>query len=211
MSENRDIEEPEPSERGAAFAAPEASETGTAPEDPALPYAEFMAQFGSVGHASRWALTHDQVALTPAQHETLKKFKRKMPVLVLAGAWCGDCATQCPIFTHFANLAPAIELRYLDSRTYTDAQETLKVNGGNRVPVVVFFSEDGHEVARYGDRTLSKYRRMVEEQTGESCSSGYVNASDPLLAQVTQDWLEQFERVHHILRLSPRLRQLNGD
>jgi hypothetical protein len=30
-------------------------------------------------------------------------------------------------------------------------------------------------------------------------------------AAVVSDWLDQFERVHHILRLSSRLRQLHND
>jgi hypothetical protein len=34
---------------------------------------------------------------------------------------------------------------------------------------------------------------------------------DPLLALVTQDWLNEFERIQWLLRLSPRLRQLHGD
>jgi len=32
-----------------------------------------------------------------------------------------------------------------------------------------------------------------------------------VIAAVTSDWLEQFEGVHLILRLSARLRQLHGD
>ena len=31
------------------------------------------------------------------------------------------------------------------------------------MPVLVFLSEDGHEVARYGDRTLAKYRALVSQ------------------------------------------------
>ena len=34
---------------------------------------------------------------------------------------------------------------------------------------------------------------------------------DPLLSQVTQDWLDQFERVQCMLRLSARLRQVHND
>ena len=67
------------------------------------------------------------------------------------------------------------------------------------------------EAGRYGDRTLSKYRALVEQQTGESCASGIVTGGDPLLARVTQDWLNEFERVQWLLRLSPRLRQLHRD
>jgi hypothetical protein len=31
------------------------------------------------------------------------------------------------------------------------------------------------------------------------------------IAAVVSDWLDQFERVHHILRLSARLRQKHSD
>ena len=34
---------------------------------------------------------------------------------------------------------------------------------------MVFLSEDGFEVARYGDRTLSKYRQLVIDNTGAAC------------------------------------------
>jgi hypothetical protein len=79
------------------------------------------------------------------------------------------------------------------------------------VPVVVFLSEDGFEVARYGERTLSRYRQLLRDQVGDACPTGLVVAGDPLLAQVTQDWLNEFERVQWLLRLSPRLRKLHGD
>jgi len=147
---------------------------------------------------------------TPAQRELLHSFRRDMPVLCLAGAWCGDCINQCPIFQHFAGAAPGITICYLDRDEHADVQRELQINAGNRVPVVVFFSEDGFEVARYGERTLSKYRNMMREQAG-GCPTGVVIPDDPLLVQVTQDWLNEFERVQWLLRLSPRLRQIHGD
>ena len=79
------------------------------------------------------------------------------------------------------------------------------------MPVVVFFSEDGQEVGRYGERTLSKYRQMMRDQAGDSCPTGLAVSGDPLPAQVTQDWLDEFERVQWLLRLSPRLRQKHRD
>ncbi|MBX7105860.1 MAG: thioredoxin family protein [Gemmataceae bacterium] len=177
----------------------------------ALALPEFLKQYGSDTDRSRWSKVHDEVHLSDEQRALLGKFTRETHVLVLAGAWCGDCVRQCPIFSHFAEAAPALKVRYLDRDDHADAQTELLVNGGKRVPVVVFFSEDGHEVARFGDRTLAAYRAMMEQHTGASCASGVVSRGDPLLKQATQDWLDQFERVQWILRLSPRLRQKHGD
>jgi thiol-disulfide isomerase/thioredoxin len=176
-----------------------------------LPYHEFLKKYGTEIHQARWQQVHQQIALTDNQKALLGSFKRSMPVLCLAGAWCGDCVNQCPIFEHFAAATPTVQVRYLDRDEHADVQQLLQINGGNRVPVVVFFSEDGAEVARYGERTLSKYRVMMQEQAGASCPTGIHVSKDPLLAQVAQDWLNEFERVQYICRLSPRLRKLHND
>ena len=176
-----------------------------------LTYADFLARYANDGQKQRWRQVHEQVTLTAAQRELLGSFGRVMNVLCLAGAWCGDCINQCPIFEHFAAAAPVIRVRYLDRDDHADVQRELQINGGNRVPVVVFFSDDGFEVARFGERTLSKYRQMMRDTAGASCPTGLVIPGASLLAQVTQDWLNEFERVQWLLRLSPRLRQLHGD
>jgi thiol-disulfide isomerase/thioredoxin len=175
----------------------------------ALPYDAFFQKFGQPGQRERWERTRQAVVLTDAQTELLKSFRRTTPIVMLAGTWCGDCAGQCPILEKFAELAPVLQIRYLDRDAFADVQKELQINGGNRVPVAVFYSEDGHEVARLGERTLTQYRRMVKEQTGEGCGTGIVGASE--LAGIAQDWLDAVERVQHILRLSPRLRRLHGD
>src|SRR5437588_3100809 len=181
-------------------------------------YNDFLSRYATDDQKKRWWQVHEQIKLTASHRELLISFRREMNVLCLAGAWCGDCINQCPAFDHFAAAAPphpspsppggeggvrgpVIHLRFLDRDDHADVQRELQINGGNRVPVVVFLSEDGYEVARYGDRTLSAYREMVEQQVGAACATGVAKPGEPLLSRVTKDWLEQFERVEWILRL----------
>jgi thiol-disulfide isomerase/thioredoxin len=177
----------------------------------ARPLPEFLAKYGTPSDHAKWDRATAATTLTDAHRQLLAKFTRQTNVLVLAGAWCGDCISQCPAFERFAEIAPVIKVRYLDRDEHADAQEELQINGGNRVPVAVFFSEDGQEVARYGERTLARYRQLVEQATGEACATGLVKSSDPVQVQAVQDWLDEFERVQWILRLSPRLRKKHGD
>lgn len=169
----------------------------------ALPYDAFLSRFGTGDDRAHWDRVRSAVALTPDQKILLGTFVRETPVLVLAGAWCGDCVNQCPIFERFAEVAPVLKVRYLDRDAHPAVQEDLKINGGNRVPVVVFFSEDGFEVARYGERTLSTYRRLLAADSGTPIPPG------DRLAGTVQDWLDEFERVQCLLRLSPRLKRLH--
>ncbi len=180
----------------AGAGAPPTAEAWKAAFDAALSYHDFLARHATPDQRSRWDAFHARVTLTPAQTAVLGSFVRRMPVLVLAGAWCGDCVNQCPIFAHFAAAAPSLDLRFLDRDSRPDIAAHLKVCGGQRVPVAAFFSEDFSPVLFYGDRTLSAYRAApLADQ----------------IAAVASDWLDQFERVHLILRLSARLRQIHGD
>lgn len=181
-----------------------------------LPYAEFLAKYGDDSQKMRWQAMHKQVVLTEAQKELLKSFKREMKVLVLAGTWCGDCVNQCPIFEHFTAASPKIHIHYFDRDASPDLCEELSICGAARVPSVLFLSEDNYACGLYGDRTLSKYRDMVQTFQGAACPSGIVGLEPSegertLLQNVTQEWLNEFERIQHMLRTSGRLRKLHGD
>ncbi len=176
-----------------------------------LSYEEFLARYGSDEHQRRWQAVHDKVRLTSAQQELLGSFERQMKVLVSAGAWCGDCVNQCPIFDHFAAANDKIRIRYFDRDDVPDLATAISTCGAPRVPSVLFLSEDDHVCGRYGDRTLSKYRQMVAELAGVACASGIAPPEQSLLESVTQEWLNEFERIQWMLRTSGRLRQLHGD
>ncbi len=176
-----------------------------------LSYRAFLDQYATHAQRERWDAMHARFVLTPAQTELLGSFSRRMPVICLAGAWCGDCINQCPVFDHFARASSAISLRFLDRDALPAVRDALAINGGQRVPVVVFLSEDWNEVFRYGERTLSIYRKMAADQLGPACPTGLVPPADEALRTITAEWLNEFERAHLILRLSPRLRARHGD
>jgi len=177
----------------------------------ALPYARFLDRFATPSQRIRWDAMHARISLSGEQAGLLGGFVRRMPVLVMAGAWCGDCINQCPFFDHFAANSPAIDLRILDRDARPEVAEALKINGGSRVPVAVFLSEDFDEVARYGDRTLATYRRLATDQLGPACPTGLVPPTEEATFTALAEWLGEFERAQLILRLSPRLREKYQD
>lgn len=175
------------------------------------PYQEFLTRYGTAEQQRRWANFYDSIQLTQAQKDLLASFTREMKVLVMAGAWCGDCVNQCPMFEHFAAATPKLQIRYVDRDADPAISSALMTCGGTRVPAVVFMSEDGQFCGRYGDKTLSRYRHSVSKLVGESCSTGLPQGEEALNSAVLQDWLDEFERIQWMLRTSSRLRQLHGD
>src|SRR6516162_2339200 len=93
-----------------------------------LPYEAFLARYANEGQKERWRKMRQQIALTNEQQKLLAGFTRQMNVLCLAGAWCGDCINQCPMFEHFAQAAPVIQVRYLDRDDHADVQRELELN-----------------------------------------------------------------------------------
>jgi hypothetical protein len=176
-----------------------------------LSYTAFLDRHASPEQRRRWDAVHAQVRLTPQQIALLQSFRRKLMVPITAGAWCGDCIQQCPIFDHFTQHSSLIEVRFFDRDEHAVLADAVRICGGRRVPTVIFLAEDGAFCGLMGDRTLSKYRQLVETLDGAACPTGIVAPETALLNAVTQDWLNEFERVQGMLRTSPRLRQTHGD
>ena len=176
-----------------------------------LSYHDFLEKYGSDADRMKWKSVHEIVKLSDEQKTLLSSFTRKINVLVMAGAWCGDCVSQCPIWQHFEATNENISIRYVDRDADPELAEELKICGGARVPQMVLMSEDFLPVARAGDRTISRYRAMAEQQLGGACPTGLGLGNDPVFPAVIADWLDIFERAHLILRLSPSLRKRHED
>ena len=186
----------------------------------ALPYEAFLARHGTPEQARRWRDVYEDVALTTQQRSLLAGFRRHMNVICLAGAWCGDCVHAAPIFHRIAEASPAIDLRFVHRphafRPEDESPETalaveLSICGAPRVPMLLFLSEDWYECGRFGERTLAGYRARVAHSTGAWCPTGLVAPQASLQDEITQEWLEQFERVQWMLLTSPRLMSLHGE
>jgi thiol-disulfide isomerase/thioredoxin len=177
----------------------------------ALPYDRYL-QTGTEEQRRRWQQVYDQARVTPAQAGLLGGFTRSMKVLTVSGIWCGDCVQQCPLLARIAEANPArIDFRLIDRDEHRDLSEKVRINGGDRVPVVLFLAEDNELCSIEGDRPLNRYRALAARQLGPSCPTGIVAPDQDELAATLQDWLDEFERVQLMLRLSGRLRQKYGD
>jgi thiol-disulfide isomerase/thioredoxin len=177
-----------------------------------MAYDDFLAHYASETEKVYWQRIYESVEIAPHQSQLLRSFVRKMNVLCMAGTWCGDCAAQCPIFRRFEqNANSRIVFRLVDRDTDTRLADKLRICGSARVPHVVFFSEDGLLIGSYGDRTLSKYRELVLPLSRAASLTVDAGPGGNSQSAVVQDWLNEFERVQLLLRLSPRLRQKHGD
>lgn len=182
----------------------------------ALSYSAYVAT-GTPDQQENWRRVYDRINLTSSQQELINGFQRRMNVLVSSGLWCGDCAHQCPMLAHIANAAGSltqrsgIDLRFLNRDAHMDLADRVKICGGNRVPTVIFLSEDFEFISLLGDKTLTRLRSKAAKALGQFCPLPGEELPPDELGQTLQEWLDEHERVQLTLRLSTRLREKHGD
>jgi thiol-disulfide isomerase/thioredoxin len=148
--------------------------------------------------------------LTLEQRARLEGYNRELNILMYAGTWCGDCSRQAPMLKKMADAAgDKVKLRLVDRESSKELQDELRIVGGLRVPIVVFLTEDFWEVGRFGERLLHVYRSKAAREIGRGSAEEALSPS--ALAVEMSDWLDIFERMLLMVRLSPPLRKRHND
>lgn len=172
-------------------------------------YESYLTSSGD--RAINWHKASEQVQFSEQQTTMLANFVREMKVIVISGIWCGDCSVQCPMVAAIAAASSRIDMRWLDKDDAIELSNSVQINLGNRVPTVLFLAEDYALVSIFGDRTLARYRGLANRKLGSTCDIPGLATEQEEFDATVQDWLNEFERVQLLLRLSTRLRQKHGD
>ncbi|GMR22911.1 MAG: hypothetical protein BMS9Abin37_1293 [Acidobacteriota bacterium] len=163
--------------------------------------------------AGRWESLGARVPpLSAEQRERLTGYARTMNVLAVSGVWCGDCVRQGPMIRQIVEACDeGVSLRVIDRDQNPLLRDEVRILGAARVPVVVFLSEDFHEVGRFGDRTLHTYRLKAETEIGAACAVPTAKLPPKELGTERDEWVAIFERMLLMARLAPPLRERHGD
>jgi len=167
---------------------------------------------GSTTQQTRWQQYYKTITLSADHQKLIASFVRTMNIIVLSGIWCGDCMRQCPQLQKISECSDKINLRFVELNDQSELSKELRIHGAARVPVAVILSEDFFEVARFGDRPLSAYRRKAQRELGAACEIGVAPVGKDLeLESELQEWIDYVERAQLILRTSPLLRERYRD
>lgn len=178
----------------------------------AADYDAYLAQ-SEADKAQRWRdMAPNIPPLTDQQQQRLTGHNRQLNVLVYSGVWCGDCVRQGPMFQQIADACgDGVALRIIDREADAELTEELRIVGAMRVPMVVFLTEDFWEIGRFGDRLLTIYRLKAQRELGAACPTGLIAPPADEMAAERDEWLDVFERMLLMARLSPPLRQRYDD
>ncbi len=176
----------------------------------AVDYEQYLSQALPV-HSKRW---RDRAAaippLTEEQKQRLTGYGRALNILLVSGTWCGDCVRQGPMIRRIVDACDdGVSLRVIERDSEPELRDELRIMGAMRVPVAVFLTEDFFEVARFGDQTLTNYRKKVAVECGDERRISQ-SPKDETAFELAE-WVDVFERALLMVRTSPLLRRRYGD
>jgi hypothetical protein len=160
-------------------------------------------------NAARWREAASRLpALAPEDRARLVGHGCPVNLLLVSGVWCGDCVRQGPMIKQLADaVGPDLTLRVIDRDADPAVRDEVRILGAMRVPVAVFLTTHFLEVGRFGDRMLSTYRRKAVTEVGAACPLPTARTPvDELIAE-RAEWLDIFERMLLMVRLSPVTRE----
>lgn len=101
--------------------------------------------------------------LGEADEEALKAIQNKIEILVIGTDRCNDTAGIVPILAKMVSCSAKVELRILDSDKNAKFHQNFRVNGKRKTPVVLFLSEELHELCRWVERPNAVYKLVNEK------------------------------------------------
>jgi thiol-disulfide isomerase/thioredoxin len=175
----------------------------------ALPYEEYLKT--APEKAKRWLEFEPRAPeLTEKQLKRVQGYDREINILIYSGIWCGDCVRQVPIIKKIAEAAgEKVNFKLIERETSPELMEELRILGATRVPRIVFLTEDYWEIHRSSDRLLPAYRAKAAREIGMNHDAGVMTPK--ALEEETEAWVDKFERVLLMTRLSPPLRKRHND
>ena len=85
----------------------------------------------------------------------LTELKYKHYLLVVTADWCGDCQRSVPVLEHIVKSNEHLKVKYLKKEDNLDL--IIPTNGSQKIPYVMFYSQDGYYVSNWVERPYYLY------------------------------------------------------
>ncbi|MHA1448791.1 MAG: thioredoxin family protein [Candidatus Hodarchaeales archaeon] len=164
-------------------------------------------------HAKRIRINYKRAKIPPDIQDKLNNLEYRVKLLVLAAGWCWDCQTSLPVIAKMAE-SEKIDLRILVKEDFPGLVR--KINGGEKIPQVHFFSEDGYYVTTWVEKPVMAYKiySKLRKELGwdadkyefiKSYRKEFMQNSAKIRDETLHELLTILDKTQAIFASSPRL------
>lgn len=125
-----------------------------------------------------------------------------VPVYVVAIAedWCGDVVRHAPALQKMADLAPNLQVRFIERQQHPDVFARFLTNGGEAIPKFVFLSRNWVECGNWGPMPW-RHRELIAR--GKACGNvGAARKKTNALYEADSECHEVFEELVHLVDIA---------
>ncbi len=120
---------------------------------------EFLNE-GTEDEAKRTQLYYSKSVKNFTPEELRIDIEHPINLMLVATTWCWDSQTNVPIIVHLADQNPNINLRIFNKDKYPFLID--KINGGEKVPQLLFYTKDFYYLDRWIERSTPGYKLYAD-------------------------------------------------
>ena len=134
----------------------------------------------------------------------LQELDYKQYILAVVADWCGDCHRGAPILEFICQSSDFLECKFVRKEDYLDL--ILPVCGSEKIPYVMFYTQDGFLTSNWSERSYDLYKMTTESykeftyEKNEAFFTAYRKKLDDKKALTYQSIAD--ELVHEILKVN---------
>lgn len=164
--------------------------------------------------AKRLKFYHKRAKVPEHCKQRLSELTYPQKIAIIGANWCWDCQTNIGAIFRIAECTDRIETKIFKKEEHMDL--SWKINGGEKIPIVHFFSGDGYYVSSWVERPAMTYQLYgdLRKKLGwdidihdfaKEYKQIFLERQDELLQAVIKEISEIILKIEMIFRSSPRL------
>ncbi|MHA2294816.1 MAG: thioredoxin family protein [Candidatus Hodarchaeales archaeon] len=122
---------------------------------------EYIENIENEMHAKRYKRNYKRKTVIPQKiQEKLSNIPYPINIVIIGAEWCWDCQTQLGLIAKIAKTSDLIEVRFYKDDDYREL--VWKINGGEKLPQVHFYSKDGYYVTTWIERPTMTHNLFAD-------------------------------------------------
>ena len=117
---------------------------------------------GTEDEAKRTQLYYSKSTKNFTPEELQINIEHPINLMLVATTWCWDSQTNVPLIVHLADQNPNINLRIFNKNKYPFLID--KINGGEKVPQLLFYTKDFYYLDRWVERSTLGYKLYADSR-----------------------------------------------
>ena len=176
-------------------------------------YKDFVNSAEKEDHIKKYNLYYERAVLPESVSEFFKKITYKVKAIIVSAHWCFDCQVTLPIIEKLRIVSQGkFDYRLFKKENHQHLMDP--TNGGEKIPYVVLYSQDGYLIDRWIERptVIYEFYGNLRSKLGwdtkdfnREYRKGYLQKYSEFNNAIISDLLDKLKRANAIMSASPRI------